>query len=58
MLNDYLDNTDREKDWIQGFQNLMECENGYHKLTPLFDLLHYLLYTLEKIKQYAKQSIS
>ena len=26
MLNDYLDHTDREEGWIQGFQNLMECK--------------------------------
>ena len=26
MLNDYLDHTDREEDWIQGFRSLMECK--------------------------------
>ena len=44
MLNDYLDHTDREEDWIQGFQNLMEYKNDYRKLMLLFGLLHYLLY--------------
>ena len=44
MLNDYLSHTDREEDWIQGFQNLMEYKNNYRKLMPLFDLLHCLLY--------------
>ena len=29
MLNDYLDHTDREEDWIQGFQNLQECKNDF-----------------------------
>ena len=43
MLNDYLGHTDREEGWIQGFQNLMEYKNDYHKLMPLFDLLHCLL---------------
>ena len=27
MLNDYLGHTDREEDWIQGFQNLMKYKN-------------------------------
>ena len=44
MLNDYLDHTDREEDWIQGFRSLMECKNDYHRLMPLFDPMHYLLY--------------
>ena len=44
MLNDYLDHTDREEDWIQGFQNLMECKSGYHRLMLLFDPLYCLLY--------------
>ena len=44
MLNDYLDHTDREADWIQVFRSLMECKNDYHKLMPLFGPLHYLLY--------------
>ena len=44
MSNDYLDHTDREEDWFQGFQNLMEYKNGYCKLMPLFDLLYCLLY--------------
>ena len=44
MLNGYLDHTDREEGWIQGFQNLMECKIYYRKLMLLFDLLHHLLY--------------
>ena len=43
MLNDYLGHTVRDKGWIQGFQNLMEYKNDYHKLMPLFDPLHCLL---------------
>ena len=41
MLNGYLSHTDREEDWIQGFQNLMEYKNDYHKLMLLFDPLHF-----------------
>ena len=37
MLNDCLNHTDREEDWIQGFQSLMGCKNDYHKLMLLFD---------------------
>ena len=44
MLNDYLDHTDREEGWIQGFQNLMEYKKDYRKLMLLFDPLHCLLY--------------
>ena len=44
MLNDYLSHTDREEDWIQGFQSLMEYKNDYHRSMLLFDLLHCLLY--------------
>ena len=44
MLNDYLDHTDREEGWIQGFQSLMECKNDYRKLMLLFGPLHCLLY--------------
>ena len=44
MLNDYLDHTDREEYWIQGFQSLMEYKNDYRKFMPLFDPLHCLLY--------------
>ena len=44
MLNGYLGHTDREEGWIQGFRSLMEYENNYRKLVPLFDPLHCLLY--------------
>ena len=44
MFNGYLDHTDREEGWIQGFQNLMEYKNDYRKLMLLFDFLHCLLY--------------
>ena len=44
MLNDYLNHTDREEGWFQGFQSLMEYKNGYHILMLLFDPLHCLLY--------------
>ena len=44
MLNDWLDQTDREEGWIQGFQNLMEYKNDYRKLMLLFGPLHCLLY--------------
>ena len=44
MLNDYLDHTDREEGWIQGFQNPMEYKSDCHKLMLLFDSLHHLLY--------------
>ena len=44
MLIDWLDHTDREEGWIQGFRSLVECRIYYQKLTQLFDLLHHLLY--------------
>ena len=44
MLNGYLSHTDREEGWIQGFQNLMEYKNDYHKLMLLFGPLHHLPY--------------
>ena len=28
MLNNYLDHTDREEDWFQGFRSLMECKKN------------------------------
>ena len=40
MLNDYLDHTDREEGWIQGFQNPVECKNDYRKSMLLFGPLH------------------
>ena len=39
MLNDCLSHTDSDEGWIQGFQNLMEYKNDYHRLMPLFDPL-------------------
>ena len=44
MLNDYLDHTDREEGWIQGFQNLMEYKNDYGKLMLLLYCSQHLLY--------------
>ena len=43
MLKNYLGHTDKEEDWFQGFQSLMEYKNDYHRLMPLFDSLHSLL---------------
>ena len=40
MLNDCLSHTDREEGWIQGFQNLMEYKNDYHRLMLLLGPLH------------------
>ena len=44
MLNDYLDHTDREEAWIQGFRSLMEYKNDYRKLMPLLYHSQHLLY--------------
>ena len=46
MLNNYLDHTDREEDWIQGFRSLMENKNDYRKLMLLFGPLHHSFYWL------------
>ena len=34
---DIIGHTDREEDWFQGFQSLMEYKNDYHRLMLLFD---------------------
>ena len=44
MLNNYLDHTDREEGWIQGFQDLMEYKNDYHKSMLLLYHSQHLFY--------------